>query len=256
MLLAIDIGNTHTEIGLFSESGFVTSWRIATGVNRTEDEMMMFIHGFLSQENVKINDIQDLIIASVVPNITQIFIQLSRNYFKKEPLIVDDTIDLGISIHYDPPGSVGADRLCNAVSAYQRFGGPVVVVDFGTATTLDIVNAGGEYIGGAIAPGLELASLSLVERTSKLPKIPLKFPPSAIGRRTEESMQAGVMYGSVKMIDGLIEMFREELGNELKIVATGGLAPLISTKSRYIQHLEPNLVLDGLKRIYERMRSA
>jgi type III pantothenate kinase len=163
-------------------------------------------------------------------------------------------MDLGITVSYNPPESVGADRLCNAVSAFEKYGGPVIIVDFGTATTIDVISAKGIYTGGAIAPGLELATLSLVERTSKLHKIPLEFPSFAIGKTTEESMQSGVMYGSVKMVDGLIGLFKEELDEEPKVVATGGLANVISPKSDHIQYIEPNLVLDGLIRIYDRNR--
>jgi len=252
MILAIDIGNTHTEVGIFREETLLQSWRIGTGMHRTEDELIVFITQFLGQKQLALKDIHGLAIASVVPNMTQIFLKMSQKYFSIEPLLVDDTIDLGIKINYEPPSNVGADRLCNAVGAFTKYGGSVLVVDFGTATTLDVVDKGGAYIGGAITQGLESAALSLYEKTSKLPKIPLKFPEHVIGNRTDLSMQAGIMYGSVKMIDGLIELFKKELMDEPNVIATGGLASVISKKSQYIQYLEPDLVLQGLKIIYDR----
>lgn len=253
-ILTIDVGNTHIEIGLYKQQDFVSSWRIATGVHRTEDEMITFISYFLSQKNLKLDDIHDTIIASVVPNTTQILRKLCLNYFRKDPLIVDHTINTGLKIDYHPPSSVGADRICNAVAAYDKYGGPTIIVDFGTATTLDAVSADAVYLGGAIAPGLEMTALSLYERTSKLPKISLDFPEKIIGKTTEQSMQAGIMYGTINMVDGLLEIMKAEIGDELKVVATGGLANHILSKSKHIQHPEPNLVLEGLIKIYFRNR--
>ncbi|MCK6623149.1 MAG: type III pantothenate kinase [Calditrichaceae bacterium] len=255
MILALDIGNTHIEVGLYREGQYLDSWRIATGVHRTEDELMVYIQHFLNLKELNRRSIRDLAIASVVPNITRIFEKLSHKYFKKNPLVVDNTLDLGIEVDYEPPYSVGADRLCNAVAAFTKFGGPAVIVDMGTATTFDVVTAEGIYRGGVIAPGLETAAWGLHERASKLPSIALEFPPSVIGRTTEQSMQSGVMLGTVKMIDGLIEMIGEELSAPPVVVATGGLSRLIAPKSRYIQHVENHLVLDGLIQIYLRNRS-
>lgn len=253
-ILAVDVGNTHIEIGLYKDNGLITSWRIATGVHRTEDEMLTFISYFLSQKNLSLEDVSDIAISSVVPNVTQIFQKLCMTHFQKNSLIVDHTIDTGLKIDYYPPSGVGADRICNAVAAYEKYGGPTIIVDFGTATTLDAVGSDAVYLGGAIAPGLEMTASSLYERTSKLPKISLEFPDTIIGKTTEHSMQAGIMYGTIKMVDGLIELMKKEIDGEAKVVATGGLANHILPKSQYIQHLEPNLVLDGLIKIYFRNR--
>lgn len=255
MILALDIGNTHIEIGLYEEDKYLDSWRIATGINRTEDEMMTFIHHFLALRGLNAQSIRDIAISSVVPITTLIFEKLSQRYFGKAPLVVDYKLELGIKIDYDPPYSVGADRLCNAIAVFDKFGGPAIVVDMGTATTFDVVSADGVYLGGVIAAGLETAAWGLHERASKLPTIPLEFPSTVIGKNTEKSMQSGVMLGSVKMIDGLIELISEELQTEPVVVATGGLSRLIAPKSRYIQHVEKHLVLDGLINIYMRNKT-
>lgn len=254
MILALDIGNTHIEIGLYQGEKYLDSWRIATGVHRTEDEMMTYIHHFLSLKGLTTGSIKDLAISSVVPTITLIFEKLSNKYFEIEPLIVDHKLNLGITIDYHPPYSVGADRLCNAVAVYDKYGGPAIVVDIGTATTFDVVSERGVYLGGIIAPGLETAAWGLHARASKLPTVALEFPPTIIGKTTESSMQTGVMLGSVKMIDGLIELIREELQSEATVIATGGLSRVIAHRSQYIKHVEKHLVLDGLIKIYSRNR--
>ncbi len=251
-LLAVDVGNTHIEIGLFQEMTFLTSWRITTGVHRTEDEFLAYIAQLLSLQHIQLSQIIDVAIASVVPDVTQIFIRLSERYFHRSPLVVDHSLDLGIRIDYSPPSSVGADRLCNAVSGYERFGGPLIIVDFGTATTFDVISKDGVYLGGAIAPGVETTAWGLAERASKLPRIPLTYPRNVIGKSTEESMQAGILLGSVKMVDGLIEEMIQQLEGTPKIIGTGGLASLMAERSRYIHIVEPDLVLDGLVRIYFR----
>ncbi|RMF59859.1 MAG: type III pantothenate kinase [Calditrichaeota bacterium] len=255
MLLAIDIGNTHIDVGLFKNSQYIWDWRIATGVHRTEDEMMTYIEHFLSTRNVGLKDIDAIAIASVVPHITQIFTRLSDKYFNEKPFIIDHTLNLGITVDYHPPEAVGADRICNAVAAYEKYGGPVIVVDLGTATTLDVISKEGVYIGGAIAPGLETAAWGLHSKASKLPNISLEFPEKVIGKTTEKSMQSGIMFGVVKMIDGLIEMIMEELHSPCKVIATGGLSKLIITQSKYIEHIECHLVLDGIVSIYKKNRA-
>lgn len=254
MILAIDVGNTHIQIGLYQDSRFLTDWRITTGVNRTEDELMGIIYQFLSLKHYTLRDVQDVALSSVVPDITQILTLMSRKYFGLQPVIVDHTLETGIRIDYDPPSSVGADRICNAVAAYEKYGGPDVVVDLGTATTLDVITADGVYLGGVIAPGVETTAWSLHARASKLPRISLDFPPSAIGKTTEHSMQSGILLGAVKMIDGLIEAIQTELEGKPNVIATGGLAGLLAPRSKYIQHIEPTLVLDGLIHIYLKNR--
>lgn len=253
-ILAIDIGNTHIEIGLYQDRQYRGSWRIATGVHRTEDELMAFLQHFLNLASVERSAIHDIAISSVVPNVTQIFLRLCDKYFHTQPLVVTHNLDLGITVAYQPPENVGADRLCNAVAAIEKYGAPCIVVDFGTATTLDVVSADRVYLGGVIAPGLETAAGGLHERASKLPRISLEFPPSAIGRSTEESIQSGIMLGTVKMIDGLIEEIQQELGRKAHIIATGGLSQLLAPRSKFIEHVEPHLVLDGLVEVYYRQR--
>jgi len=251
MILAVDVGNTHIEIGVFEEDTYLTSWRIATGVHRTEDELMAFIQQFLQTINRTPGDIRDIAISSVVPTITQIFSKLAEKYFQLEPLVVGHQLDLGIEIDYEPKYSVGADRLCNAVAAKAKYGFPSIVVDFGTATTLDVLGDKGEYCGGIITPGLEISAWGLYKRATKLPKIPLEFPEKAIGRTTETSIQSGIMFGTVKMIDGLIELVSDELKGSPTVIATGGISPLLAPRSKYIEHVEPSLVLDGLMLIYQ-----
>ena len=185
MMLLVDTGNTHIEIGLYDQKSFLDSWRIATGVHRTEDEMMAFIYQCLRMRDLQPSVIEDMAIASVVPNITQIFARLSEKYFQKAPLIVNHQLDLGVTIDYDPPHSVGADRICGAVAALEKHQRTCLIVDFGTATTLDVITANGVYLGGAIAPGLETASHGLYARASKLPKISLEVPKRVIGKNTE-----------------------------------------------------------------------
>lgn len=254
LILAIDIGNTHVEVGLFKNATFIDSWRIATGVHRTEDEAMAYIDHFLSLKTMKSGDISDLVIASVVPNITQIFRRLSEKYFSKKPLIINYKLDLGISIDYQPPSSVGADRLCNGVAAFEKFGGPCIIVDVGTATTFDIISEKGVYLGGIIAPGLETAGYSLHHRASKLPTISYEFPDSVIGKTTEQSMQSGIMWGTISFIDGLIERVSKELKIKPVVIATGGQSNVLAPKSRFIQYTEPHLVLEGMIKIYRRNR--
>lgn len=252
MILAIDIGNTHLEIGLYHQNHFLDSWRISTSVNRTEDELMAFIRQFLSMANVDVSEIRDFAISSVVPNITQIFRRMCQKYFKSQPLVVSHALDLGIAIDYNPPNSVGADRVCNAVAAFSKYGGPCIVVDVGTATTFDVVSEGGIYLGGAIAPGLETAAFGLSSRTSKLPTISFDFPKSAIGKATDQSMQSGIMFGTVALIDGLIELISGELNKPPHVIATGGQSNILAPRSKYIKHVEQRLVLEGLMMIYHR----
>ncbi len=250
MILAVDVGNSQIELGIFKEARLLRSWRIATGVDRTEDEFMIFIHHFLAMERVSLDQIKGIAISSVVPNLTFIFEKICKKYFQLEPLLVDHTINLGLTIRYEDPTAVGADRLCNAVAAYQRYHQDVVVVDFGTAITFDIVNKNAEYLGGIIAPGLETTAWALYRRAAKLPKISLEFPNRVIGTNTEKSMQAGIMYGAVRMIDGLLNDITRELQNPPRVIATGGLASLIQPKTRLIEAVFPNLVLEGLYQIF------
>ncbi len=252
MILAVDVGNTHIEIGLYVDGKYQTSWRIVTKIHRTEDEFVSHLHSFLSLQNLSLDKVSTLAVASVVPNVTEMLEKLSRKYFNKAAFIVDIGKNLGITIDYEPVSSVGADRICNAVATFEKYGGPAIIVDLGTATTFDVINENGVYLGGAIAPGLETTAWGLSEKASKLPQIALKFPQHAIGKNTEESMQSGLMLGAVQMIDGLIQLISKEISGKPQIIATGGLANTIAPHSRYIKKVEPNLVLDGLVTLFYR----
>ncbi|MFZ0390735.1 MAG: type III pantothenate kinase [Calditrichia bacterium] len=250
MILAVDVGNTQIEVGIFEEKELVRSWRIATGVDRTEDEFMMFIHHFLDQENIQMKGLEGVAISSVVPNVTFIFQKMCRKYMQLEPLVVDHLLKMGITICYQNPAAVGADRLCSAAFAWQQFGQAVVAIDFGTATTFDVVNGKGEYLGGIISPGVETTAWSLYRRAAKLPKINLEFPEKAIGRTTEQSMQSGIMLGTVKMLEGMLLEIEKELQETPHVIATGGLARLIQPRTDRIELFFPHLVLQGLNLIF------
>ena len=262
MLLAIDVGNTQTVVGLYAagEDGATSAdlldhWRIATNAERTSDEHALVVqeflafHGFSFSENVT-----GLAVSSVVPRVTAAVREMSLRYFGFLPLIVEPGVRTGMPILYDNPKEVGADRIANAVGAYDLYGGPTVIVDFGTATTFDAVSAKGEYLGGAIVPGIEISLDALFERAAALRRVELAEPRNVIGRSTVESLQSGAVYGFTSQVDGMCERFREELG-DVTVVGTGGLAAVIAPLSKSIEHHEPWLTLHGLRLIYERNRA-
>lgn len=251
MLLAIDIGNTHIVIGIFDNEKLLGSWRLSSSISRTEDESYLVIKLLLDQINASPGKISGVVISSVVPNFTNIYKMLAVKYFKKEPIIVSANLKLGIKVLYQTPSAVGADRLCNAVAAYNKYGGPCVIIDFGTATTFDIVSKKGEYLGGIIYPGIETASVELHRRAAQLPKIELKFPENIIGRNTIESMQAGIMYGALDAMEGLIKRIEKELGHKVTVIATGGYSKSICQKSKLKIICAPDLVLEGAMIIYK-----
>jgi type III pantothenate kinase len=251
LILTVDVGNTQIEVGVFARDKLRKSWRMATGIDRTEDEYMVLIQHFLALDGISLKMIGGVAVSSVVPNITFIFDKMCHKYLGIVPIIVDHKLKLGITIKYSDPSTVGADRICNAVAAYQKFHDAVVIIDFGTATTFDIINKKGEYLGGIIAPGIETTAWALYQRAAKLPKIPLEFPEKVIGRSTMESMQSGIMLGSVKIIDGLVEEIINEMGVRPKVIATGGLSKLIQPKTKFIESYHPHLVLEGLYEIYK-----
>ncbi len=256
MVLTVDVGNTHIELGVFIDGNLQRSWRIATGVDRTEDEVLVFLHHFLGMEGVRFPELDGVALSSVVPNMTFVFTKLCQKYLNEDPFIVDHTVNLGgIRIAYQNPAAVGADRLCNVVAAYQRYHQALVVIDFGTATTFDVLNSRGEYLGGVIAPGVETTAWALYQRAAKLPKISLEVPERTIGRSTTESMQVGILKGTIRMIDGLLEEITQELGEKPKVVATGGLARIIQPRTKYIEEFIPHLVLEGLYQIFQLNRS-
>lgn len=256
MFLAIDIGNTHTVVGVYKGASLLHEWRIASARNKTEDEAGAQVRLLFNEAKLPAT-IAAAGISSVVPDLTDVYIGMVKKYFHQEPFEVSAALDLGIKIHYANPMAVGADRICNAVAGYAKYGGPLLIVDFGTATTYDIVGANGDYIGGVIAPGVETSAGELHRRAAKLPKIELRFPPSIIGADTEESMQAGILYGAVDALNGMVRRLQEEVlkreGKPARVIATGGFSRIISKETDVIQALEPSLVLEGIRLIHERI---
>lgn len=252
MDLMIDIGNTHTVIGLIRNKKLETSWRLSSTLLRTEDEIWAVISSFFKNIDFQYSNIQGIAISSVVPNITLNYNRMIKKYLKKEALHIDSNLDLGMKILYENPDAVGADRICNAVAGKEKYGYPLIILDFGTATTFDCIDAKGNYVGGVICPGVESAASVLHFKAAKLPKIELGFPENVIGTSTDKSMQSGIMYGFVELINGLIEKISSEMKSEPKIIATGGLAPLISSKTDKIEYIDSDLNLIGMHMIYQR----
>ena len=262
MLLAIDAGNTQTVIGLYEldddpapdrrcEDGLLDHWRLATQHDRTSDEVAVLIQGLLSIQGYSLDDVDGVTISSGVPRVTASLRDFADRYLDDDPVIIAPGVRTGISILYENPKEVGADRIANAVGAFDLVGGPTIVVDFGTATTCDAVSANGEYLGGAIAPGVEISMDALVGRAAALRAVELKEPRSVLGKSTVESIQAGAVYGFAAQVDGLCDRIVAELG-ECNVVSTGGLADLISPLSSRIQRTEPWLTLHGLRLVYEK----
>ena len=252
MLLAIDIGNTQIAAGLIDKDELVAHWRLSSIYDRTEDETWILMRSICSAHGFDIEKTDGVAISSVVPGMTPTFEKMTVKYLKSQPLVVSQDIDMGIKILYDNPASVGADRLVNAVAGYEKYGGPLVIVDLGTATTFDIITRNGEYLGGIIAPGIEMSANILHQRAAKLPRVELKFPATIIGRSTEASMQSGLMFGAVEMISGMIKRINSELNEETKVIATGGLARLLIGRLDSVEIIEPFLTLQGLNIIYKR----
>jgi type III pantothenate kinase len=263
MLLAIDVGNTQTVIGLYgadaraiaADDELIDHWRVHTNPERTSDEYALVVQEFLAFHGLAFDEaIKGLAVASVVPRVTQALRLMTEKYFGFAPMVIEPGVRTGMPILYDNPRDVGADRIANAVGALDLYGGPAVVVDFGTATTLDAVSRKGEYLGGAIMPGVEISLDALFERAAGLRRVELAPPRNVIGRSTAESVQSGAVYGYAAMVDGLCERFCAELGEGCSVVSTGGLAPFLSQYSTMIRHHEPWLTLHGLRLIYDRNR--
>ncbi|HEU19866.1 MAG TPA: type III pantothenate kinase [Deltaproteobacteria bacterium] len=255
MLLAIDVGNTNTVIGLYDGDKLVHDWRIRTGSDYTVDEYGMLILNLYKTAHVGMNTVKSLtgiIISCVAPPMLNILEPLCQKYFKLKPLIVGPGTKTGIPIHYDNPREVGADRIVNAVAAREKYGNNVIVVDFGTATTFDYVSETGEYMGGCIAPGIVVSSDALFERASKLPRVEFSKPKSVIGKDTVSSMQAGIMYGYAGLVDGIVDRIKAEVKKNPTVIATGGLARVIAPETRTIDKVDDMLTLDGLCIIYSR----
>lgn len=257
MLLAIDVGNTNTALAVFEGERIVASWRIGTVTRRTEDEYSVLLASLLDRDGLSMADIDGVAISSVVPATIFPLINLAKEQLHvDDPLVLRAGEDAGIDVRYHPKTDVGADRIANAVGAHALYGGPVIVVDFGTATTFDAIAADGTYLGGAIAPGIETSVEALVAKAAQLRRVQYVRPPSAVATTTVESLQAGVLFGFAGQVDGIVEKFREEMGRESRVIATGGLAELIATESKTIEKVDPMLTLVGLRLVYERRASA
>ncbi|HYH27996.1 MAG TPA: type III pantothenate kinase [Actinomycetota bacterium] len=252
MLLAVDVGNTETVLGVFRDEELAWHWRLSTVPQRTADELALLFGGLLEHQELSFDrNVTGVVISSVVPQATQALREMVGRYFHFDPVVVEPGVKTGVPVLTDNPREVGADRVVNALAAFERFGGPAIVVDFGTATTFDAISEKGEYLGGAIAPGLDISARALYEQTARLPRVELLPPRSVVGKNTVESVQSGLLYGYAEMVDGMVERMAKELGDP-SVVATGGLARSVIEECRTIDHHEPWLTLEGLRFVYER----
>jgi type III pantothenate kinase len=256
MLLAIDVGNSNIVLGVFDGDRLTESWRLQTLRERTADELGILVTHLFAERRVDKNQVDGIIISSVVPPLTGTMEEMAERYFGLAPMTVDPSTNTGMPILYSPPSDVGADRVVNAVAAYEMFGRaerrPVIAVDFGTATTFDVISAAGEYIGGVICPGIGISADALFQRAARLPRVDVRKPPSIIGQTTVTSMQAGLFFGYVSMVDGIVQRIRAELpsGERATCIATGGMASVLSHETTVIQRVEPDLTLQGLRLIW------
>lgn len=255
MILVFDVGNTNMVIGVYEDKKLLTHWRIKTDMGRTSDEYGMLLNNLFAFQGLSMKDIKATVISSVVPSLMMELEWLSRDYFSCKPLVVGPGIKTGLALKYENPREVGADRVVNAVAAFHKYGGPLIIVDFGTATTFCVVNARGEYLGGAIAPGIKISTEALVSRAAKLPRVELIKPRSIIGKNTISSMQSGIIYGFVGQVEGIINRMKMEIDLPAKVIATGGLAATIALETDAVDIVDELLTLDGLRIIYELNRS-
>jgi type III pantothenate kinase len=251
MLLAIDIGNTNITLGLYEGKDLGPRWRLATVHERMPDEYGLQLLGLLDHAGCTTVDLTGICLASVVPPLTRKLIEACQNYLGKGPLIVDAGVKTGVRIRYEDPRAVGADRIVDAAAVKELYGCPACVVDFGTATTFDAISANGDYLGGAIAPGIGIAAEALFTHTAKLQRVDLQRPPAAIGRNTVHAMQSGLLFGYVALVEGMVARFRKELGIGTKVIATGGLAEVVARETEVIGIIAPWLTLDGLRIVWE-----
>ena len=257
-LLVIDIGNTNVSLGIYDyedgESRLSQHWRLSTKREETSDELVISLSALFSSEGRKTTEITDVILSSVVPPVVPVWERVSTKLFKRSPQIVGPGMRTGMPVRYENPHEVGADRIVNAVAAFEIYGGPVIAVDFGTATTFDCISERGEYLGGVICPGIHISMEALFERASKLHRVEIAKPKSVIGRTTTGALQSGLLYGNAGMVDSMVERIRKELGSNAKVIATGGLARRIASESEAIQEVAPFLTLDGLRILFEKNR--
>jgi len=259
MLLVIDVGNTNTVLGVFEAKSakpgagrLLAHWRVSTIKTQMVDEYGVLFRNVFAMHGLEVSSVQGIVISSVVPPLDSTLREMCERYFHSRPLFVEPGVKTGMPVHYDNPADVGADRIVNSVAAFEKYGGPCIVVDFGTATTFDVVSRKGEYLGGVITPGIGISAEALFEHTARLPRVDVRKPPRVLGTNTVNSLQSGLYYGYLGLIDGILERLIAELDENVAIVATGGLAPLMGGGSRYIRQIDDLLTLEGLRIIYER----
>jgi type III pantothenate kinase len=252
MLLVIDVGNTNTALGVFEGRELRAQWRLSTNRQQTADEYGILIRNLFTLDSVQPASIDSVMVASVVPPLNSVLEEMSEKYFHLTAIFLGPGTRTGMAIHYDNPQEVGADRIADSVAAFEKYGGPCVVVDFGTAITFDAISEKGEYLGGVIAPGLGISSEALFQQAARLPRVEIRAPNRVIGTNTVGSMQSGLFYGAVGLVDGILDRLAAVLGPKMKVVATGGQAPLVAGSSKYKPPVDPSLTLEGLRIIYER----
>ncbi len=252
MLLAVDIGNSHIVVGLFRNSEMLADWRISTRREATSDELGAVLRALFAEAKIDHREVDGMIVASVVPDLDEVLTTTSRKYFSCEPLFVGPGVKTGMPILYENPREVGADRIVNAVAAMARYGAPVIVLDFGTATTFDVVGPGGEYLGGVIAPGLGVSAEALFNKAARLHRVDMRKPSAVIGRSTEQSIRSGLFYGYAALVEGMVRRIRSELGEDAPVVATGGLAPIFEPEMDFLREIDPRLTLEGLRLVWEK----
>jgi len=268
MLFVLDVGNTNTVLGVFAHAEksrpnevggeplhyerLLAHWRVATRQGSTVDEYGVLFRNLFSMASLEASAIRGIVISSVVPPLDPVLRQVCERYFNSKPLLIEPGVKTGMPVHYDNPAEVGADRVVNAVAAFEKYGGPCVIVDFGTATTFDCVSAKGEYLGGVICPGIGISADALFQRTARLPRVEIRKPARVIGTNTVGSLQSGLYYGYLGLVDGILELLLKEMGEDTKVLATGGLGSMIGTGSKYIKTVDDLLTLEGLRIIWER----